>query len=1009
MKNKILNKSLLLLTLLLMGAQAAIAQFTVTGRVTDAKGEGLIGATVAIVRAQRGTVTDVDGKYRLEVPGSAATLAIAYTGYKTINLQVTSANPMADVMMEEDYAGLDEVIVTGLATNVKRSNLANSVATINAKELTGVTSQSTMDGALYGKFRGAEIRANSGAPGGGFSVRLRGVTSIFGNQQPLYIVDGVFINNDAITLGTNIVSEAAAGGNASNTQDDASNRIADLDPEDIENIEILKGASAAAIYGSRAAGGVVIITTKKGRSGETRVTLSQTLGFSQPLQLLGIRGGWTEQKIADEFYAPGDDETPDQTAAREAAKAAAQQLFRDNGVIDYEKELYDHRPLAATTRVDVSGGSDKTSFFIGGTYKNEGGLVNNTGYEKISGRLNIGHRFNDWLDIYVTNNYINSTADRGFFNNSNTNTTIGYAHAFTRPWINLFPDENGVYPASPAGSNILETVALVKNRENVNRYIGGATANLRLFHNEHNELKAVLRAGLDQYTLRTTSLFPRQLTYYRSPGTLGGVSISGTTINTNTNLWGFLVYTLTTDGGMTFRTQGGLTAEDFNQNTVVTTATGLNGSQSNVDQAGAVAAFQRRFPQKDRGVFLQQEVNWHDRIIGTVGVRADKSTNNGDANKLYYYPKANLALNIHEFDFWNKESKLSLAKLRIAYGQSGRFANFDDRFNLTAGTFIGTNSGVYTEVNRGNLDVGPERQSELEFGTDLGFFKNRLNFDITYYIKSIDDLLLRAEIPQSTGFVRQVLNAGALKNQGIEIGLDATPFRGDFSWNTGINFWKNKSEVTRLDIPAFNLGGFAASLGQYRIQEGKSATQIVGTYEEGCTDCDPDGDGFKVYGNAEPDFNMSFNNALSYKNWELNFLFHWKKGGDAINLSTLLWDLAQMTWDYDDKTLDPTGQLANGPYRVSTFSAGNAGPWIEDAGYFRLREVGLYYTIPRSAFKDKCSLRLGVSGRNLLNFFDYNSYDPEVSNFGNNVLANAVEVTPFPSAKRFNFHLTANF
>jgi hypothetical protein len=281
-------------------------------------------------------------------------------------------------------------------------------------------------------------------------------------------------------------------------------------------------------------------------------------------------------------------------------------------------------------------------------------------------------------------------------------------------------------------------------------------------------------------------------------------------------------------------------------------------------------------------------------------------------------------------------------------------------------------------------------------------WNNRVTLDITYYIKSIDDLLLRAQIPQSTGYTTQVLNAGALENRGIEIGLDATPFRGKFTWNTGVNFWKNQSEVTRLDIPAFNVGGFAASLGQYRIEKGKSATQIVGTPFD-------DNGNPTVYGNAEPAFNMSFNNSMNYKNWELNFLIHWRQGGDAINLSTLLYDLGQLTWDYDDKTLDPSGQLGNGPYRTSTWFAGNAGPWIEDAGYVRLREVGLYYNIPREVFSNKMSLRLGFSGRNLLNFFDYNSYDPEVSNFGNNVLANTVEVTPFPSAKRYNFHLTANF
>ncbi len=978
--------------LFLAGTSFAFAQFTITGRVADAKGEGLVGATVAVVGTNRGTTTDLNGNFRIDAPGSAATLNITYTGYKTARVQVSASSPQVEITLEEDFAGLDEVIISGLATSVKRANLANSVATISARELTGITNQSTMDGALYGKFRGAEIRANSGAPGGGFSVRLRGVTSIFGNQQPLYIVDGVFVNNDAISLGTNIVSAAAGGGNPSTNQDDASNRIADIDPEDIETIEILKGASAAAIYGSRAAGGVVIITTKRGKAGQTRVTLNQSVGFSQPIRLLGMRN-WTADLVEKEFGA------------------ADRQLFEQNGLTDYEKELYDNRPLLTSTRLDVSGGNDKTAFFIGGTYRDEGGLVDNTGYQKISGRVNISHRFNDWIDVQITNNYINSRADRGFFNNSNTNTTIGYAHAFTKPWLNLKPaTPGGDYPAVPSvGSNILETVALVTNREQVNRYIGGANLNVRLWHNDNNELKAVVRAGLDQFTLHTTSIFPQNLSYFRDPGTLGGVSIAGRTLNTNTNLWGFLVYTHVTNGGTTLRTQGGLTSENFDQNVIINTASRLNGSQTNLDQSGVVSVFQRRFPQKDRGFFLQQDFNWKDRIMLSVGIRGDKSTNNGDADKLYYYPKANAAVNLHEFGDFLRSGPISQAKLRVAYGQAGRFSNFDDRFNPMVATFIGSNNGLYTATLRGNTNVGPERQSELEFGTDLGFFKNRIVVDITYYIKRIDDLLLRAQVPQSTGYTTQVINAGGLENRGIEIGLDLVPIRtNNFNWTSSISFWKNRSEVTRLDVPAFNIGGFALSLGQYRIEKGLPATTIVGTVP--VNDPEFGKKSYKIYGDAEPDFNMAFNNAFSLGRFELNFLIHWRQGGDAINLSTLLWDLGQLTWDYDDKTLDPSGQLSNGPYRVQQWNANrNTQPWIEDAGFVRLREIGLYYNIPRRVFSDKLSLRLGVSGRNVFNRFNYNSYDPEVSNFGNNVLANTVEVTPFPSSKRWVFHLTANF
>ena len=966
---------------LILGLNVIQGQFTASGTVKDDKGEPLIGATVAVKGVTLGAITDVNGVYSINLPGNSATLVVSYTGYESSTIEVSKSNPRSEITLSESLSALDEIVISGLATSVKRSNSANAVASISSAQLTGVTSQQTMDGALYGKFTGADIRSNSGAPGGGMSVRLRGVTSLFLDQQPLYIIDGVYLDNSSIASGTNVVSAAAAGGNASN-QDDASNRVADIDPEDIESIEILKGASTAAIYGSRAAGGVVIITTKKGKAGKTRVNFSQIIGFNKATRLLGDRG-WTAEKVGTAFGT------------------ADSLKFLQNGVTDYEKLLYGNTGVASTTRLSVSGGDDRTTFFIGSTYKDETGIVENTGYNRFSGRINITHRLNNKIELVINNGFSNTRADRGFFNNSNTNTTVGYALAFTKPWEKLEADRDGVYPALNAvGSNVLESVALVTNREQVNRYIGGATANVTLFSNEKNNLKAILRGGLDQYSLRTSVIFPRQISYFRAEGSLQGVVVSGSTINRNTNAEAFLVHSFYLTSKTSFRTSLGVQQLDFNQNNVTTSGTQLNGSQTSLSQAKNISVVQTEIVQRDKGLAFQEEVNIDDKVIATGGFRADKSSNNGDPNKVYYYPKANLALNLHEFDFWTVNA-IPNAKLRVAYGQSGRFPGFNDRFSLFTGAAIENLSGLYTDLLLGNPDIQPERQSELEYGADLGFLKNRINLSVTMYNKKIDDLLIRAQIPTSTGFIQQVQNAGALVNRGVEVSLDLTPVKTNkFIWNSVVNFWKNQSEVTRLDVPAFNVGGFAASLGQYRIEEGKSATQIVGTSAEG---------GIKVYGNAEPDFNTSFVNNMTWGNFDFSFLIHWKKGGDGINLSTLLWDLGGLTWDYDDKTLDPSGQQVNGDYRTSTWFAGNAGPWIEDAGYVRLREVGAFYTLPSSIFKSQTKIRIGLSGRNLINIFDYNSYDPEVSNFGNNVLANTVEVTPYPAIRSFNVHFSATF
>jgi len=713
--------SLLIFTLFITGY--TIAQQTISGKVVDVNGTPLIGATIAVKGTTIGTVTDIDGNYTLEIPEGNYELQASYLGYATIELS-TVDDSYKQITLADDQTKLDEVVITGFASTVKRKNLANSVARVESRELTGIATPTTFDKALYGKFKGADIRSNSGAPGGGLSMRLRGVTSIFGDQQPLYIVDGIFVNNSTISSGTNLVSEAAGGGNTS-VQDDASNRVADLDPEDIESIEILKGASAAAIYGSRAAGGVVIITTKKGTAGNTKISLAQTAGISQATRLLGDRG-WDAAKV-EEVFGPEE-----------------RQRFTENGTTNLEEALYGRNAPHSTTRLNMSGGTEKTNFFLGGTYKNEEGIVENTGYEKYSARLNIGHKLTDWAEIYFTNNYISSGADRGFFNNGNTNTTVGYALAFTRPWDNL-QAQDGIFPGNPrVGSNVLETIANVTNQEKVNRYLGGLTTTFKILSTQTNSLKAVLRGGLDQYSLRTTALFPSSLSFFRSEGSLGGAHISGSTVSLNTNLSAFLVHSLYTKSGINFTTQAGLTREGFDLNTVTSTATGLLGSQTNVTQSTITAAAQNIQPSIDKGAFIQEEVNINDKVLLTAGLRADKSSNNGDANKLYLYPKGNIAVNIHEFaDFGDALSQL---KVRAAYGQSGRFPVFSARFNSLGATSVAGVPGWETSSVRGNPNIEPERQSELEFGLDLGILRDRILLDATYYIKSIDDVLLRSSV-----------------------------------------------------------------------------------------------------------------------------------------------------------------------------------------------------------------------------------------------------------------------
>ena len=1002
MKQKNSNRRIFLLLLLIFPC-FVFAQTTLSGKVNSDSGESVPFANVIQKGTSNGTTTDMDGNFAIDVQSLPATLVFSSLGYGTIEQNVASGDPIT-ILMEESGEALDEIVVTGLATSIKRTNSANAVASISAEDLVGTTPPPTLDGAFYGKFAGAVVNANSGAPGGGLSVKLRGATSIQGNTQPLYIVDGVYVDNSSIASGLNAVSGAAAGGSsAALLQDNATNRIADINPEDIANIEILKGASAAAIYGSRAAAGVVIITTKRGKAGETKFRFSQSTGWTEALNLLGLRD-YNNQRVNDTFG-------PEQAAIYSAAVA--------NGTLtDYEDEIYGEHGIISNTNFSMSGGSAKTKYFAGVSHVNDSGIVLNTGYEKTSFRLNLDTKPNDWIKFGLSSNYIYSSSDRGFFNNDNTGTTIGVTLTGTTPWLDLFPNDAGVYPDNPVqSSNPLQTRDLVRNNETVNRIIMGGTATLDLYNADNSRLELILRGGLDFYGQKSRAIFPKELQFQKPVnGGLNGQSIQGDTQNKNYNLSAFLVHNLTTASDINFRSQAGLTNEYFDQNTQLITASGLVASETNVDQASNVGVNQTRRKQEDAGFFVQEEVNFQDMFIATVGVRGDKSSNNGNANKFLYFPKASLAVNLNEFGFWAEEGAWDQMKLRVAYGEAGNFpppnAIFTSYSSFTTDGLLGlTLTGI-----RGDANLRSERQKELEFGTDMGFFSGRLTFSGTYYIKTIEDLILNARIEPSSGFTSQFANAGELQNKGIELTLNATPIVSeDFQWDIGVNWFQNRAKITRLDVEAYNVGAFGAGLGTFRIEEGQSPTQIVGVGPEEDQELDENGDpiGFIRWGDSEPDFQMAFTNTLKYKNIDFTFLFQWKQGGDNINLTTLLSDLGGTTHDYDTIDLDPEGTLGNGDYRLNQLGS-SADVFVEDASYVKLREIGIYYTLTKKMLGGVIgghidSIKLGASGTNLLAFFDYNSYDPEVSNFGGNTPFTGVEVTPFPSSKRFLFHVGVNF
>ncbi|MDP4129288.1 MAG: SusC/RagA family TonB-linked outer membrane protein [Bacteroidota bacterium] len=958
----------------------------VSGTVTELNGKPISGATVQVKETTMGTVTDEAGKFKLSAPSNAS-IIISSTGFRsqTVKLEENASN--LSLVLEEDVAKLDEIIITGLSTSVKRRNLANAVATISATELNGVAASQTFDGALNGKIPGAYINANTGAPGGGMSVKLRGVTSVYGNTQPLYVVDGVFVDNSATSAGLNVITGALAGGSVTSNQDNPSNRISDIRPEEIENVEILKGASAAAIYGSRAAGGVIIITTKKGRPGPTRITLSQDLGEIKASKLLGVRQ-FTAQRAASlsNDSATGVALSQEFLAAQSAGK-----------IYDYEKEVFGNTGFARNTLLSMSGGNEKTTFYFSAAQKDEGGIVKNTGYRNSSLRFNAEHHVSDNVKLTISTNYINSGAGRSLTGNDNKGVSLGIALSSTPGFAELHPDKLGNFPNDPfASSNPLQTIALMRNNESVNRFISGLTLGATFQRSTKSTTKFVAQGGFDFYNLETNVLFPSVLQFQ---AVNKGTSIQGFTKNLNTNYILSLVNSLTVSDKLSLTTSAGLTQESGDYNNLLNVATQVISGQSNVDQAGALTATQFRTRFENDGAFIQEEASIMDAITLTGGVRFDRSSNNGDANKYYAYPKAGISWNLTRSGIFSREGIFDNFKVRAAYGEANNVPAYGSKFTSMVVSNIEGLPGSLINIQRGQPGIKPERQTEFEAGFDFSVLKGALSFEATFYDKHIFDFLMQSNLPSSSGFSTSWLNAGNLRNQGVELGLNARPVSSrTITWNTSLNFWINRSLVTKLTIPPTPQGSFGYILGTFQIEQGKSATQIIGLGGPGGS--------IVKWGDAEPKFQMNTYNEITFLDkWSFRFLLHLKAGGQNVNLTSLENDFGGTSADYD-KVSNKLG-VPDAIYRIMSIGS-TAKEFVQNSGYLKLREIGLYYSIHKIPVSYVKGIRIGVSLTNFLSVTKYKSYDPEVSNFGAG-FSSGVDVDPYPASKRADFHISMDF
>ena len=988
--------SLFALALVALGAAGASGQERqITGRVTSAtNGEAIAGVNVSVTGAAFAAVTNGDGRYAISAPAGAATLAFRRIGFKRKEIPVPPGQATVDVQLQEDVFNLEAVVVTGQATGVERRNAATATTTVSGQEVSQVPSPA-LDRSLAGRIPGAIISQNSGAPGGGTQIQVRGNNTVIGSPDPLFVVDGVLYSNASLPTGLFSVTRSSSNQGFGEQQDDPVNRLADMNPADIESVELLRGAAASSIYGSKAANGVLIIKTKRGQPGQARATITQRMGYSE-LQ----RGPATRQfSLSDTFPY---------TSARIASYMVGGQL----PFYDHLKEVTDSKPLGYETDISVTGGTENTSYFFGGGSKRDGGIVGNTFDERQNLRANIDQSFSHKLHLAVSMGFNRTATDKGFTNNDNNGASVTYAIAYVPGFVNLLPTA-GTYPKPGIGylgSNPLQTAALAKATETVYRFTGGGTLTWEALQTAHHRLQIVGAGGMDLFQQKAVVVSPPEL-FFEQTQTNPGTS---TRSNADSRQWNWNLNAIHSyvpaTGALKATTSAGVQVEDRELSRERVVAKGLLPGQSNIDEASVLQGpFERNPKERTLAFYGQEEVlALQERLLLSGGFRAERSSANGDPNKYYLFPKASAS-----YRFPGLLGEGSELKLRGAYGETGNQPIFGQKFTPLATAVIGGVVGTVVGPTAGAPNIKPERLKEFEAGVDAQLWNGRASVEITGYTRHTYDLLLQATPAPFTGYGNRIFNGGVLWNEGLEIALGVTPVRTkNLNWVFRTNYTSLKNRVQDLPSPDIckpgaqicgfrpPVAGFGLPYGEFFIQKGQPITQIIGT------DTVPGGGGTlatRYLGQANPRFRWSFLNDVSYKRLSFSMLWDWQFGGAEQNQTLSL---------YDCNGLAPDQATVAGRARYDACNVwGIATPFVQSTTFLKLREASLGVDLPEqwASRLGAHNARVSVTGRNLILVTDYFGYDPEESNFGQQAVSRNIDLGPYPPMRSFFFSITAGF
>lgn len=990
---------------LAVGGQSVQAQGAreVTGKVTQAGGNPLQDASVGVIGQAIGTRTNERGEYRLRIPAGEITLQARAIGFKRTTQKLAAGQNKADFALEKDVLQLEGVTVTGVASTIEKRIAATAVASVNAQQLTAVPSAS-LENSLQGKVVGATISMNNGAPGGGGQIQIRGASSLIGKIDPLYVVDGVIISNAVRGNRLSVVT-----GSLNSAEENGTNRLADINPSDIENVEVLKGAAASAIYGSQATNGVIVITTKKGAMGQPKFNFTQRFGTFQMIRKKGSRH-FTPETIKDVIG------NADMQAVVNANCTATMCPY-----YDYQQMMYGRTDLSTESLMSLSGGANNTRYFVSAQDRKDAGTAINTGAHRQSVRANLDQAIGGRISLNVGSTVMHSFSQRGISNNDNALSSPIYNFGYTPAIANLNKlDASGKFPINPfpygwtGSSNPFQTFNLMKNDEDVYRMLVSGRVNYSAWSNEHNNINLSVAGGADRFSSENYIVAPVELQFQRFGTTQGGIypgtviQGDGTSLQTNATIGGTWAFT---GSGWNSTFQSGIQVEERRGNDFNIVGRGLGPQQMDAAGAANTSVTHSQSAVRNQAYYLQEEMQLlNEKLYLSAAVRGERSSVNGDREKIYTFPRyaASYRWANPLIPFTDE------IKFRANYGQSGNQPNYGDRdVTLASYGLIGGLSGYGVPGSVGNPGIAPERLKENEYGIDASFLKERVRVEATYFKRNIVNLLVRPVLAASTGISQTVVNGGEMESKGYEIGTTFSVIqKSGMSWLSRVNWTQNSARITKFPpgVLPFTIGaagGFGNAYGRLRFQPGFPASQIYGNYTDPNTKTVTPN--FPI-ADANPTYLLTFGNEFTYKRLSANILVDYRRGGSLSNMTLNLFDEGYNTWDYDKAS--PTSGKKLGAYRYDSWAGGgNTLQYIMRGDFAKVREINLGYDLSQhwvSKIPGARTARVSVAGRNLWIISGYNGFDPEVNNGGNQV-ARFVDLAPFPPSRNVAFSIDLGF